>query len=110
MFNQFNRWKKVGLLVAAVLLAALSVWLGPEAIVAHKRRAFLASVVASGGEWESHELHQLPSHISSVREFFGDTSVAIIIFPRKADQAELDKARELFPEATVNQSMDGGVF
>jgi hypothetical protein len=102
--------EKIGLLVAAVLLATLSVWLGPEAITVHKRRAFLADVVASGGDWESHESYQLPSHIFSIREFFGDTSVGAIIFPSKAGQAELDRAKELFPEAAVSQSMNGGFF
>ncbi len=108
---RFNTRGKIVIAAFSLVLAALVVWFGCELYSIHVRKAFLAKVIAEGGHWQDHEAFKFDSRISSFREFFGDTSVAIITFPDEANQSEYDEAAELFPEAVFNHApRDGGFF
>lgn len=113
-----RRWLRFSLRTMFVLVTAVALWLGWELSMVRARRAALVELrndpavqVFTAAEFESPlEPPDGAAALSQLRILLGDRSVAVIRFDPGHQQAEVDRAHELFPEADVGTREAGIPF
>ncbi len=117
-----RRWFRFTLRTLFVVVTVFGVWLGYEFNVVHQRNAMRKSVVKRGGYVDvftrpaptkmgpfllsfgymrvlgPEEEPEIPRW----RRWFGDEAVNRIMLPSGSSDADLERARALFPEGTVD--------
>lgn len=108
-----RRWFQFGLGAMLVWVTVLAVALGWELNFIRERRAFLQSLQKQqlaeiarsntpvGSLYSVSAVYPPVPAIPFWRRWLGDEPQDVITFPRETPPAEMDKAKMLFPEATL---------
>lgn len=90
-----------------VTVAATAAWFGVQVRLVGRRHAMCRFIVQHDGmvesaeEWNAQYVRRTSSCVPAVRAWLGDDAVARIRLPYGAKQADLERAKGLFPEAEL---------
>jgi hypothetical protein len=81
-----------------MFVVTLGWWCFQEVIMAHERKAALATIRDGGGDYQL-LLGPAPAELPFIRQLCGDAPITTIWLPKTPEERDAERIKQLFPEA-----------